>query len=237
MESKKIRIQKIIADRGFTSRRKAEELIKNGEVKINGKIAVLGDKASNKDKILINGKEIKTNEEKYYIMLNKPRGYISTVKDEHNRKCVLDIFKNINERIYPIGRLDKDSEGLLLLTNDGIFMNSVLHPSKHIEKVYRVTVKPKISEDQLTKLCVGVEIDGRLSVPFKVSIVKESADRSILEIILKEGRNRQIRKMCESIGLDVARLKRVAIGGLKLGMLKIGEYRDLTSEERKIIFK
>ena len=237
MENKKIRIQKVIADSGFTSRRKAEDLIKSGLVKVNGRLATLGDKVLPKDIIHISGKELLIKEKKYYLMLNKPRGYISTVSDELNRKCVIDLIKGVSGRIYPIGRLDKDSEGLLLLTNDGDFMNSILHPSSHIEKVYRVTVKPKISEEQLTKLCIGVNIDGRMSVPFKVDIIKESEDRSVLEIVLKEGRNRQIRKMCEAIGLKVAKLKRIAIGNLKLGMLRIGDYRELTVEERKSILK
>ena len=237
LENKKIRIQKVIADRGFTSRRKAEELIKNGLVKVNGKVVNLGDKVLPNEKIYVNGKEVINQDKKHYIMLNKPRGYVSTVSDELNRKCVLDLVSDVKERIYPIGRLDKDSEGLLLLTNDGNFMNSILHPSKHVEKVYKVTVKPKISEKQLTDLCVGVKIDGFLYVPFKVNILKEKYDRSVLEITLKEGKNRQIRKMCEAVGLKVAKLKRVSIGGLKLGMLKIGEYRELTSEERKNILR
>ena len=169
-------------------------------------------------------------------MLNKPRGVVSTVSDELGRKCVIDIISGVDERIYPIGRLDKDSEGLLLLTNDGNFMNAVLHPAKHVEKVYKVTVKPKISEEQLTMLCVGVNVDGRISTPSKVELVKEVEDRSVLKITLNEGRNRQIRKMCEAVGLDVAKLKRVAIGGLKLGMLKPGEYKQLTMQELENIF-
>lgn len=236
MEQKRIRAQKAIADTGFTSRRKAEELLKQGLVKVNGKVLSLGDKILSTDKIFINGKEICKKEKNRYIMLNKPRGYVSTVNDELNRKCVIDLLKDVNQRVYPIGRLDKDSEGLLLLTNDGNFMNSVLHPSQHISKTYRVTVKPKISEEQLTKLCIGFKIDNRMSVPFKVTLIKETSDRSVLEIILKEGRNRQIRKMCSAVGLDVAKLKRTAIGGLKLGMLKIGEYKDLTPADIQNIF-
>lgn len=237
MENKKIRAQKVIADLGYTSRRKAEELLKSGAVSVNGKILSLGDKIFPNARVLVNGKEIGRQEKKRYIMLNKPRGYISTASDEFDRKCVLDLVTEVKERIYPIGRLDKDSEGLLLLTNDGNFMNSVLHPSKHIEKVYRVTVKPRISENQLTKLCTGIKIDGKISTPVKVTVVKEAVDRTVLEIVLQEGRNRIIRKMCEAVNLEVAKLKRVAIGGLKLGMLQIGKYKKLTPQEVKEIFK
>lgn len=236
MENKKIRAQKVIADLGYTSRRKAEELLKSGAVTANGKILKLGDKISPDEKIVINGKNLTKKSKKNYIMLNKPRGVVSTVSDELGRKCVIDIISGIGERIYPIGRLDKDSEGLLLLTNDGNFMNAVLHPAKYVEKIYRVTVKPKISEEQLTKLCVGVNVDGRISTPSKVELIKEAEDRSVLKITLNEGRNRQIRKMCKAVGLDVAKLKRIAIGGLKLGMLKPGEYRQLTEQELESIF-
>ena len=229
----KIRIQKVISDCGITSRRKAEEMIEKGLVFVNGKLAHVGDKINpDIDKITVNGKLVEKNK-KYYIMLHKPRGYVSTMNDELNRKCVAELTKDLPEKVYPVGRLDKDSEGLLLMTNDGDFSNAVIHPSKHIEKRYRVTVKPEITEEQLVKLSSGMDIDGYKTEPAKITVLKTDKDRSVLEIILKEGRNRQIRKMCEKVNLEVARLKRVSIGQLKLGMLQPGKWRELTSEEVK----
>lgn len=231
----KVRIQKVLSEYGFASRRKAEKMIEDGLVYINGKKANIGDKiVPNKDKISIDGKLIDCNQKKYYIMLHKPRGFISTTHDELGRKCVTSLVSDIPTKIYPVGRLDKDSEGLLLMTNDGDFSNSILHPSKHIEKKYRVTVKPKINEDQLVKLSASFEIDNYKTVPAKITVIKHSDDRTVLEIILKEGKNRQIRKMCEQVGLEVARLKRISIGQLKLGMLQPGKWRDLSTQEIKM---
>lgn len=233
MKDNKERIQKILSDLGFTSRRKAEKLIEEGRVTLNGKKAKLGDKAlKGQDIIKVDGKEIKKdNKNKYYIMLYKPRGFLSSVVDDRGRKCVTDLVKDIKARLYPVGRLDKDSEGLLLMTNDGEFANSVMHPKNHIEKRYRVTVKPRVTEDQLVKLSTCTEIDGKPVLPALVEVVKQTDDRSVLEIILKEGKNRQIRKMCEIANLEVSKLKRVAIGGVKLGMLQVGKYRHLTKSE------
>ena len=231
----KIRIQKVLSECGVASRRKAEELIKNNLVLVNGKTAKLGDKVDpNADKIFVNGKLINRDVKKYYIMLHKPRGFVSTLSDELNRKCVADLVSEIPAKIYPVGRLDKDSEGLLLMTNDGEFSNAIIHPSRHIEKKYRVTVRPKVTEEQLIELSSGMEIDGYKTAPARVNVLKSAEDRSVLEIIISEGRNRQIRKMCELAGLEVARLKRVSIGQLKLGMLQPGKWRDLSQQEIKM---
>lgn len=215
------------------SRRKAEEMILQGKIKINGKTASLGDRVTpNVDKVFLNGKEILLeNKDKYYIMLNKPRGFVTTMKDERGRKCVADLVSDIPERVYPAGRLDKNSEGLLIMTNDGDFANSLMHPSKDIWKTYRVTVRPKITEDQLNILCSGIEIDGKPTEPAMIKVLTQEKNRVVLEISIKEGRNRQIRKMCEFVGLEVARLKRISIGGLKLGMLQPGKWRNLSREE------
>ncbi len=228
------RIQKIISDSGFCSRRKAEELISSGRVKVNGRPCKLGDKADiTEDIISIDGENLYVERKKnyIYIMLHKPRGYVTTVSDELDRRCVMDLLEGVEERVYPIGRLDKNSEGLLLFTNDGNFANEIMHPSCHITKTYRVTVRPDISEDQLLQLQNGVEIDGRYTLPAIVTVLTKEPNRVVLQMTIKEGRNRQIRRMCEAVGLEVARLKRTSVGPLKLGMLKPGEYRLLTSAE------
>ena len=237
-EKEKIRVQKIIADAGIASRRKAEELISRGAVTVNGKKAELGDKADpSKDKITVAGREITLNRDakKYYIMLHKPRGFITTMNDEGGRKCVAELIDEIPARLFPVGRLDRESEGLLFMTNDGNFANMISHPSTHFPKTYRVTVRPHVTEEQLTAITTGVVIEGRKSMPAAVHIIKSENDRTVMEIVLEEGRNRQIRKMCEAVGLEVARLKRTAIGPVKLGMLQPGKWRELTTEEMKSI--
>ncbi|MBQ8296434.1 MAG: rRNA pseudouridine synthase [Ruminococcus sp.] len=233
----KIRIQKMIADSGCCSRRKAELLISQGRVKLNGHPVKLGDKCGYKDLITIDGERIYMPRKRnfLYIMLNKPRGYVTTVSDELDRRCVMDLLEGVEERVYPVGRLDRNSEGLLLFTNDGEFANSIMHPSRHIAKTYRVTVRPSISDDQLAALSEGVEIDGRKTLPATVVVKEKEAGRVVLLITIKEGRNRQIRKMCEAVGLEVARLRRISIGPLRLGMLKPGTYRELTAEELRAL--
>lgn len=228
------RIQKIISDCGITSRRKAEELISSGRVTVNGRPCRLGDKADpKKDVIGIDGERIITDEKKsnIYIMLNKPRGYVTTMSDDRGRKCVTELLDGVTERVYPIGRLDKNSEGLLLFTNDGNFANMIMHPSCHISKTYRVTVRPDITDEQIVELSTGIDLDGKMTLPATVLVLSKEVGRVVLQIIIKEGRNRQIRRMCEAVGLEVARLKRTAIGPLKLGMLEPGKYRLLTSAE------
>lgn len=229
-----VRLQKMLADCGVASRRKSEELIAAGKVKVNGKVAAIGDKVDPvNDKVYVSGRRVTgtARPQLRYIMLNKPRGVTTTMSDEKGRKCVADLIKDIPERVYPVGRLDRDSEGMLLLTNDGDFANHIMHPKKHVNKVYRVTVRPNINDDQVNKLENGVMLDGRKTAPAQVRVVTREEGRAVLEIVIREGRNRQIRRMCEAVGLEVARLKRTAIGGVKLGGLKSGMYRDLTDKE------
>ena len=229
-----IRLQKLISQCGIASRRKAEELILRGEVKVNGSVAKLGDKILPNDKIYVRGKRIAVPKSPHrYIMLNKPRGFITTMNDERGRKCVAELVQDVGERVYPVGRLDKESEGMLILTNDGDFANKIMHPKNCIYKIYRVTVRPSINEEQLIKLETGVEIDGRKTAPAQVHVLHKEQNRVVLEIILHEGKNREIRKMCDAVGLEVARLKRTQIGGVKMGMLKQGDWRDLTNIEVK----
>lgn len=168
-------------------------------------------------------------------MLHKPRGYVTTMKDELDRKNVSELLSDLPERVYPVGRLDRNSEGLLLFTNDGAFANDIMHPSRHISKTYRVTVRPDISDEQLVSLSGGVMIDGKKTLPANVIVLDKQPGRVVLQITIHEGRNRQIRKMCEAVGLEVARLKRTSIGPLKLGMLKPGEYRELKPDELRAI--
>lgn len=233
----KIRIQKIISDSGYCSRRKAEALISAGRVKVNGRLAKLGDKAGGRDIISVDNEKLYIPKKKknIYLMLNKPRGYVTTMSDEMGRRCVTELIDDIEERVYPVGRLDRNSEGLLLFTNDGNFANSIMHPAKQISKTYRVTVRPNISDEQLVALSDGVVIDGRRTLPANVIVKDKEPGRVVLLITIKEGRNRQIRKMCEAVGLEVARLRRVSIGPIKLGMLKPGTYRELTADELRAI--
>ncbi len=234
----KVRIQKIIADSGYCSRRRAEQYIMNGEVKLNGRPVSIGDKADPKnDLITVNGEKIKAGGIVHrYIKLYKPRGYVTTMSDEQGRKTVTDLLTGVEERVYPIGRLDRNSEGLLLLTNDGAFANDIMHPRKHVSKTYRVTVAEKVTEEQINKLMAGVEIEPNVMTrPCIVNILIEEEERTVLEFTIKEGKNRQIRKMCDAVNLTVKRLRRTSVGGVKLGMLKPGEYADLTKEEMRVL--
>ena len=232
MADNRIRLQKYLSECGIASRRKAEEMISAGKVKVNGKPATIGDKIDPKrDTIVVAGKKVKRSKNNTYIMLHKPRGFITTLSDEMGRKCVAQLVEDVGTRVYPVGRLDRDSEGLLLLTDDGEFANALTHPAHHVPKTYRVTVRPSINEEQITALTTGVEIDGRMTLPSEVRVIEKKESRVVLEIIIYEGRNRQIRKMCETLGLEVARLKRTQIGSVKMGMLKQGDWRKLTDEE------
>lgn len=237
MTDGKVRLQKYLAECGVASRRKSEELIEQGKVRVNGKIAAIGDKINpKKDTVTVSGKKIFKSKTFTYIMLHKPRGFITTMSDEMDRKCVAQLIKDVPARVYPIGRLDRDSEGMLLFTNDGEFANAMMHPKKHVSKTYRVTVRPAVTDEQLTALTTGVVIDDKKTAPAEVRVISREPGRVVLEIILYEGRNRQIRKMCENVGLEVARLKRTAIGSIKLGMLKQGAWRELNEDEvRKLM--
>lgn len=234
----KIRIQKIIADAGYCSRRKAEELILQNRVKVNGHLAITGQKLNPvKDLITIDGERLHYQRKKQhvYLMMNKPRGYLTSMSDDRGRKCVTELLPHTDVRIYPIGRLDLNTEGLLLFTSDGNFANDMMHPSRSVSKTYRVTVRPDITDEQAVKLSEGVMIDGRVTAPAEVRVLTKEKNRVVLEIVIREGRNRQVRKMCEAVGLEVARLKRTAFGPLRLGMLKPSTCRHLTSEELKAI--
>lgn len=231
---KDTRIQKAIADSGYTSRRKAEEFITAGKVKVNGRPAEIGMKVDvKKDIITVNGNEIEiaSGEKLWYVALNKPRGFVTTTSDELGRKCVMDLVTDIPARVYPIGRLDRNSEGLLLLTNDGAFANMVMHPSGNITKTYRVTVREDVNEEELIELSTGVKIDSGMTRPAQVTVLDKGEERTVLQFIISEGKNREIRKMCEAVGLTVIRLKRTSIGAVRLGMLQQGKWRELTKEE------
>lgn len=240
------RLQKFMAQCGVASRRKCEEYIVNGMVKVNGSVVTeLGVKVDpSKDIVLFNDNKIVLEENKVYIMLNKPEGYITSVKDEKDRRTVIDLV-NVEERIYPVGRLDYDSSGLLLLTNDGEIYNKLIHPRVKLKKVYIATCKGKFSPSDLNRFKSGIDIGGYTTAEANIEIISEekrfnkklSKEEfvSTVEISIHEGKNRQIRKMCSSLNHEVLELKRVAIGNIKLGYLKKGQYRSLTEEELKYI--
>lgn len=229
-----IRIQKVLSDNGVLSRRKTEEAIQKGMITVNGRKANIGQKIDPiHDLVAINGQNLSLRKktEKSYVILNKPRGYVTTMSDELGRKCVAELVSNAPQKVYPVGRLDKDSEGLLLMTNDGDFANFIMHPSNCIQKTYRVTVRPAINEKQLIELSEGVVVDGVKTAPAIVNVVTNEEGRAVLLITIHEGRNRQIRKMCDAVGLETARLKRISVGPVKLGMLKPGTWRELDPAE------
>lgn len=224
------RLQKILSARGVASRRKAEEMIQQGIVTVNGKTAVLGDTADpDKDCILVDGKELPSVPTQVYLMLNKPRGYVTTLSDEKGRPNAASLVEDCGVRVYPVGRLDMDSEGLLLFTNDGEFANRLMHPSHEIEKTYDVCVSG-YSEDAFERLHHPVAIDGYLVKAPKLKLLSEGKRARFL-ITIHEGRNRQIRKMCDAAGMKVTRLKRIQEGTLSLGNLPAGKWRYLTQPE------
>ena len=229
------RIQKIMAEQGLCSRRAAEQIIAEGRVKVNGHPVKVGDKMDpNRDVLHVDDERIyiQKNQQLYYLALYKPRGYVTTASDELGRKTVMELVSDIPARLYPVGRLDKDSEGLLRMTNDGAFAQAVTHPSGGISKLYRVTVQPRADEAQLLKMSSGVVLDdGTKTMPCAINVVTDEPGRTVMEMTLKEGKNREIRRMCEAVGLEVVRLKRNAEGVVKLGMLKPGTYRELTKAE------
>lgn len=229
------RIQKVLADQGICSRREAERLIAAGKVKVNGHPVGLGDKMDpDYDKVSIDGKNVRIVRKRQYtyIMLHKPRGYLTTRSDDRGRKTVMDLVSDVPAMLRPVGRLDKDSEGLLLMTDDGAFINLLTHPSGGVGKLYRVTVNPRATEEQVVQMASGVVLDdGVRTQPCVIHVVTDEPGRTVLEITLHEGRNRQIRRMCSAVGLQVVRLKRSAEGPVKLGMLQPGEYRELKKSE------
>ena len=239
-----VRLQKFMADCGIASRRKCEELILAGKVTVNGEIVTrLGVKISPKqDEVIYNGKILKPENRKIYILLNKPIGYVTTVNDQFFRDTVLDLVK-VKERIVPVGRLDMYTSGALLLSNDGDFVYKVTHPKHEIEKTYNVTLKGEITEDDLNKLEHGVEIqndeESYITIPAKVHILKidKNKNQSRIQVIIHEGKNRQVRKMCEAIGKKVLALHRSKIGSIAVNDLKLGEWRYLSENEIKDIEK
>lgn len=231
-------MQKIMAQRGVCSRRAAETLIRAGRVTVEGRPVSLGDKMDEEALLVVDGREVPAlkTQKHLYIMLYKPRGYVTSAKDEKGRKTVMDLVQGLPRRVVPVGRLDMTSEGLLLLTSDGDFANRVAHPSNGVSKLYRLSVRPKATEEQIAKLAGGVVLDdGEQTAPASVRVVQEETGRSVLELSIREGKNRQIRRMCEAVGLDVIRLKRSAIGPVKLGMLQPGTWRELTKAEVKAL--
>ena len=232
------RLQKYMASCGIASRRKCEELILLGKVKVNGNIIEeWGFKVNPlKDIVEYDGRVITKEERKVYIMLNKPEDVITSVKDEKDRKTVIDIVK-VNERIFPIGRLDYDSSGLILLTNDGELYNKIIHPRVELDKKYVAVVKGEVSLDDKEKFESGIDIGGYITAPAKLKMLEYShrKDLSTIEVCIHEGKNRQIRKMCSAINHEVISLKRVSIGNIRLGQLKKGEYRYLNDEEMKYL--
>lgn len=228
----KERIQKILSARGVASRRKAEEWVTAGRILLNGRVAQLGDSADPElDEILLDGKPLPEKQKSVYIMLYKPRGYVTTLSDEKGRPNVTQLVSDCGQRVYPVGRLDMDSEGLLLMTNDGAFANRCMHPKHEINKTYQVAVKG-FTVETLKRLEQPVELDGyRIKAP-QVSLLRRMGeDRAVLQVIIHEGRNRQVRRMCAMAGMEVERLVRVAEGSLKLGNLPLGKWRYLTEKE------
>ena len=232
-----IKLQKYFSDCGILSRRAAEEEIKKGAVKVNGSPAELGMRIDPEhDVVEYKGRRIENKgEEKIYVLLNKPRGVVTTLSDEKGRTNVSALISEIKTRIYPVGRLDMDSDGLLLMTNDGELTNMLTHPRHEIPKIYRVTVKGSISPRTLEELQKPMEIDGYTILPVKSKIITSEGGSTVLEMTLYEGRNRQIRKMCELCSLKITRLCRIAIGDISLGELEVGKWRYLTENEVKYL--
>ncbi|SCG83345.1 ribosomal large subunit pseudouridine synthase B [Proteiniborus sp. DW1] len=234
-----MRLQKFMAQCGIASRRKSEEIIISKRVKVNGKVITeLGYKIDPlQDIVTVDGKRIRDREKKVYIMMNKPKGYVTTVSDEFNRKTVLDLVKDIKERVYPIGRLDFDTSGLLLLTNDGELAYKLIHPKFEVVKTYIATIKGRPSEEELERFRHGLEIDGYITSKAEIEILSSIDDKSVVRIKIHEGKNRQIRKMCDKIGHPVTSLKRISIGNLELGTLKKGCWRYLDNDEIEYLKK
>lgn len=228
------RLQKVIAKAGICSRRKAEELITNGLVTVNGKVVTeLGTKVSEKDKIAVNGKALYNKEKLVYLVLNKPRNTVATVSDDRGRKTVVDCINDVKQRIYPVGRLDFDTTGVLLLTNDGDLANKLTHPSHEVDKVYIATIKGQVTTDDLEKLEQGVIIDERKTAPCKAVLNKynEEKNKSVVELTIHEGRNHQVKKMFEVLGKEVIKLHRDSFAGISSKGLYEGQYRKLTPKE------
>lgn len=225
------RLQKRIAAAGLMSRRAAEERISAGRVTVNGRVARLGEQVEETDEIRVDGRALPRGGDKVYIMLNKPRGYVTTLHDEKGRRDVTELLDGLGTRVYPVGRLDMDSEGLLLLTNDGDFANALMHPSHEVEKRYEVRVRGTVTDAALDVLRQPMELNGYTIRPARIERLETLPDGARLAVTIHEGRNRQVRRMCEEAGLTVVRLRRVSEGSLRLGGLRTGCWRPLTEAE------
>lgn len=226
------RLQKLLAEAGIASRRRAEEYITQGRVSVNGEVITeLGFKAEKTDRICFDNKEICFEEKLIYVLLNKPEGCVTSVSDDRNRKTVMDYIKDIPQRLYPVGRLDYDTSGLLLLTNDGDLTYKLTHPKHNIEKTYIARVDRTPTKEEIRRFEKGVMLDDRLTAPARLKVVREGERLTTLRITIHEGRNRQVRRMCEAINCSVKALKRISVGSLSLGEVKKGSYRYLTKEE------
>jgi len=226
------RIQKIMASMGIASRRKAEEIISEGRVTVNGRVVLLGDKAdASKDHIKVDGKLLTRPEPKLYLMFNKPRNVVTSLSDPEGRPTVKDYIRGVRYRVFPVGRLDFDSEGLLLLTNDGDFANRLMHPSRKMPKTYMVKVKGVIDDNKIDKLRKGVRLEDGRTLPARVKFARQSENNSWIEVVITEGKKRQVRRMVEAVGHPALKLRRVSINGIRLGGLKVGELRPLTEKE------
>lgn len=236
MES--VKLQKYVAECGLMSRRAAEKEIEAGNFAVNGVTASIGMRVDpNNDAVTYKGKSVTPSSgRKVYIMLNKPKGYVTTMSDEKGRKKVADIV-DVGVRVYPVGRLDLNSEGLLLMTNDGELTNAITHPSGEIRKIYSVTLKGNIKNEELDRLCAVRELDGERIAPVGVELVSRNDKNSVVRFTLTEGKNREIRRICEKVGVFITKLKRISLGPLQLGDMKTGEYRELTATELKALKK
>lgn len=231
------KLQKILSTHGVASRRHAEQMIEQGRVSCNGRICRLGERADPEfDTILVDGKPLPSVEEKVYLMLHKPRGFVTTLSDEKGRKNAAQLVADCGTRVYPVGRLDMDSEGLLIFTNDGDFANRLMHPKHEVDKTYRVFVSG-YSAEALEKLRQPVTLDGYTIRPPQVQLVKNNDQRAEILVTIHEGRNRQVRRMCQLAGMDVQRLIRISEGSLQLGDLPLGKWRHLTPNEVKSLQK
>ena len=226
-----MRINKYLADAGVASRRACDKLIEDKKVLVNGKVATLGQEVDASDNITVEGRVVGRAQKLVYYMMNKPKGYVTTVKDDKGRKTVMDLLPKKSERVYPVGRLDYDTEGLLIFTNDGELANRLTHPINEVPKTYIAKIEGNITDDALSKLRAGVTIDGVKTKKCTVKVVEENKESTKVSVTITEGRNRQVRKMFESVGYEVAFLKRTKIGDLTLHGLDRGEVRALTKEE------
>lgn len=227
------RLQKILSQAGVASRREAERMITDGRVAVNGKqVTELGAKADPaRDTVTVDGKPVTVDEKRVYVILNKPVGYVTTLKDPEGRPIVADLLKGLGVRVFPVGRLDYNTEGLLLLTNDGAWANRLAHPRHEVDKEYHVRVKGTVSREQITRLEQGVVLEDGKTAPARVALTKQSDNNTWISLTIHEGRYRQVRRMCEAVSLSVVRLRRVRYGSLALGDLKVGEYRYLAASE------